>query len=128
MTGWLAALVTTLTSSDTEAGESTLDPKAILEQVYGHLTAHNYSEEPLFRLAGLPIYWNNHLLALLVASGLAILMFGSLALSLRRHGRARGPLMNVLEAGVLFVRDDMIYAKRGGNFRDRQVPVFKVER
>jgi len=124
MTGWLIGPAISLFVSDAAEGEGPPDANAILEGLYSHLNAHRYSEEPLLRLFGLPIYWTNHGLALVVASALTLLLFDWLALSLRRHGRPLGPLLNLLESGVLFVRDEMIYANLGKEVGRRFAPLF----
>jgi F-type H+-transporting ATPase subunit a len=95
-----------------------------MQELYGHLSPHRYSEVPFAKLGSIAFYFTNHEAAILVAAALVLLAFGWLAWRRRRDLVARGPLENLLEALVTFVKDDMVYATMGEKNGRRFLPLF----
>lgn len=95
-----------------------------MQELYGHLSAHRYSDVPFAKLGSIAFYFTNHEAAILVASALVLLAFGWLAWRRRRDLVARGPIENLLEALVTFVKDDMVYATMGEKNGRRFLPLF----
>ena len=62
-----------------------------------------------------------------MAAALVLLTFGWLAWCRRRNLRPVGPLQNMLEVLVLFVRDDMVYKSMGKHHGDRFMPLFLTQ-
>jgi F-type H+-transporting ATPase subunit a len=111
---------------------------------YEHLQPHPYSDRPYFVVGGqaddpgLPrfgslsffpirLYWTNHHAAILVACGLVFVAFTWLAARRRKSLVARGPLENLLEMVVLFVKDDMVYKTMGEKNGRRFLPLFLTQ-
>jgi len=100
------------------------DAAAQMQELYGHLSAHRYSEVPFAKLGPVAFYFTNHEAAILIAAALVLLVFGWLASRRRRDLVARGPIENMLEALVTFVKDDMVYATMGQKTGRRFLPLF----
>lgn len=115
-----------------EGHTEALTPKQILETVYGHLNSHAYSEEPFLTLpvpflGPIRFVFSNHHVAILLAATLVFLLFGWLAWRRRIDPVPRGPLQNLLELGVLFVRDQMIYPTLGKEVGRKLAPLFLTQ-
>lgn len=100
------------------------DSSGQMEELYGHLTAHRYSEVPFAKLGPLAFYFTNHEAAILAAAALVLIAFGWLGRRRRRDLVARGPLENMLESMVTFVKDEMVYANMGEKQGRRFLPLF----
>lgn len=99
-------------------------------EIYRHLSPHAYYHDadgkavPYLKVGSIEFTWQNHHLAILVACGLVFLAFGWLAYCRRRSLHPVGPLQNLLEAMVIFVRDDMVYETMGKHYGRRFLPLF----
>lgn len=80
---------------------------------------------PLFTIAGMPVYFTKHALLLFVAAFLTLACFVPLALVLSRNpGRGpRGKFVNLLEAFVVFMRDEVI-GPNLGHHKEAYLPFF----
>jgi F-type H+-transporting ATPase subunit a len=72
----------------------------------------------------LRFYWTNHHVAILVASGLVLLVFGWLGARRRKSLLPRGAAENLLETLVAFVKDEMVYKNMGEHHGRRFLPLF----
>jgi F-type H+-transporting ATPase subunit a len=109
---------------DAAAGSGQMSPSEMMGQVYNHLFAHPYGDQPWLTLGPVEFRFTNHHAAILVAAAIVLLAFGWLAIKRRGDPCARGPLQNALEALVTFVKNDMVYANIGEHHGRRFLPLF----
>ena len=121
------------------AHEGELTPSQQFMAIYEHLTPHPYKDEPYLVVPPakqelpafgsksawpLRFYFTNHHAAILLASALVLLVFGWLAARRKKNPLPRGPLDNLLETLVSFVKDEMVYKNMGKEHGRRFLPLF----
>lgn len=103
-----------------------LPPAKIFGDLFGHLMPVKFFS---FDLLG--ITWNitNHTIVMVLAAALIVLLFytGHTARRLRDGGVPRGRMPNLIEAVVLFIRDQLIYDTMGKENGRRFAPLFLTQ-
>lgn len=102
------------------------EPKAIFNQLFGHLNAHTYFS---FELLGITWSITNQTLMMLLAAVLVFLLFwaGHGGRRLQDGSPPRGRLSNFIESMVAFIRDEMVYSIMGPEVGRRFAPLFLTQ-
>ncbi len=110
---------------DVDASQLSTSEK--MTSIYHHLTAYRYSEDPFLSVGPLKFYFTNHHLAILLSAFFVVVAFGWLGWCRKRNLAPLGALQNMLEALVIFVRDDMVYANMGKEHGRKFVHLFLTQ-
>jgi F-type H+-transporting ATPase subunit a len=100
------------------AGE--LTPGDIFSGLFGHLMPTEYT-----RIAGVPI--TNHTILIILAGVIILALYIGLAKKIKGGQVGRGPLANMLEALVVFMRDELIYDTMGKETGRKFAPLFLTQ-
>lgn len=97
-----------------------MSPSEIFGGLFGHLMPTEFA-----RIAGVPI--TNHTILILIAGAIVLALYGLLAGRISGGKVARGPLANMLEALVVFIRDELIYDTMGKEVGRKYAPLFLTQ-
>jgi F-type H+-transporting ATPase subunit a len=95
-------------------------PSEIFGGLFGHLMPTEFA-----RVGPFPI--TNHLILMLIASLVILQLFTTVARRISGGKVGRGPLVNMFEALVVFVRDEMVYDTMGKETGRKFAPLFLTQ-
>lgn len=97
-----------------------LTPTDIFSGLFGHLMPTEYT-----RIGGVPI--TNHTILIVLAGAIVLWLYTYLAGRIAGGQVGRGPLANMLEALVVFIRDELIYDTMGKEVGRKFAPLFLTQ-
>lgn len=100
--------------------DGAVSPSEIFGGLFGHLMPTEF-----FRIGPFPI--TNHTVLILLASLIILMLYKSLATAIDGGKVGKGPLANMLEALVVFVRDELVYDTMGKETGRKFAPLFLTQ-